>query len=306
MIEHPKVFISYSHDSEEHKEWVLELATNLRKHGIDVILDQWELTVGKDLRFFMEQGLGESRFIICVCSSEYVKKANSGSGGVGYESTIISSDILTNSNIDNILPIIKNNPDFQKTPIFLSNKYYADFDNGNYYEEYRLLIEKIYGESEKKKPALGNSPFALNSKASLEIKIKNDLEKNRYLSFEKTGVIKFDYNKNNGIFTIGVGNMQFDTSWSACGSNCIYAISDMVKLIGYKDGNYDYPKNTEDLKKFDYTSRCVRVYENEIVIFMNEFGNFVAIKVLVVNSKPHGHRSNLLEFEYKILDFNSD
>lgn len=100
--------------------------------------------------------------------------------------------------------------------------------------------------------------------------------------------------------------MQFDTSWSACGSNCIYAISDMVKLIGYKDGNYDYPKNTEDLKKFDYTSRCVRVYENEIVIFMNEFGNFVAIKVLVVNSKPHGHRSNLLEFEYKILDFNSD
>lgn len=51
MIEHPKVFISYSHDSEEHKEWVLELATNLRKHGIDVILDQWELAVGKDLRF---------------------------------------------------------------------------------------------------------------------------------------------------------------------------------------------------------------------------------------------------------------
>lgn len=48
------------------------------------------------------------------------------------------------------------------------------------------------------------------------------------------------------------------------------------------------------------------MYENEIVIFMNEFGNFVAIKVLVVNSKPHGHRSNLLEFEYKILDFNSD
>ena len=45
---------------------------------------------------------------------------------------------------------------------------------------------------------------------------------------------------------------------------------------------------------------------HKIVIFMNEFGNFVAIKVLVVNSKPHGHRSNLLEFEYKILDFNSD
>ncbi len=29
MKEHPKVFISYSHDSEEHKKWVLKLATEL-------------------------------------------------------------------------------------------------------------------------------------------------------------------------------------------------------------------------------------------------------------------------------------
>jgi hypothetical protein len=27
----PKVFISYSHDSQEHKKWVLDLATRLRK-----------------------------------------------------------------------------------------------------------------------------------------------------------------------------------------------------------------------------------------------------------------------------------
>lgn len=37
----PEVFISYSHDNDEHKEWVLQLATRLRSNGIDVILDRW-------------------------------------------------------------------------------------------------------------------------------------------------------------------------------------------------------------------------------------------------------------------------
>ena len=41
----PKVFISYSHDSLEHKEWVNQLATKMRNHGIDATLDQWELLI---------------------------------------------------------------------------------------------------------------------------------------------------------------------------------------------------------------------------------------------------------------------
>jgi len=36
----PKVFISYSHDSEEHAARVGELALRLRDEGIDVVLDQ--------------------------------------------------------------------------------------------------------------------------------------------------------------------------------------------------------------------------------------------------------------------------
>lgn len=45
----PKVFISYSHDSQEHKKWVLEFATRLRNSGVDAILDQWELQPGDDI-----------------------------------------------------------------------------------------------------------------------------------------------------------------------------------------------------------------------------------------------------------------
>jgi len=40
--DHPKVFISYSHDSREHKDRVLELSDRLRDDGIDCHLDQYE------------------------------------------------------------------------------------------------------------------------------------------------------------------------------------------------------------------------------------------------------------------------
>ena len=37
------VFISYSWDNEDHKQWVLELANKLVKEGVNVLLDRYEL-----------------------------------------------------------------------------------------------------------------------------------------------------------------------------------------------------------------------------------------------------------------------
>jgi hypothetical protein len=41
---HPRAFISYSQDSPEHKDRVLDLADRLRAHGIDARLDQYEVS----------------------------------------------------------------------------------------------------------------------------------------------------------------------------------------------------------------------------------------------------------------------
>ena len=51
----PTVFVSYSHDGEEHSDWVLQLATRLRSNSVDVILDRWNLRLGQDLAAFMEK-----------------------------------------------------------------------------------------------------------------------------------------------------------------------------------------------------------------------------------------------------------
>ena len=72
----PKVFVSYSHDNQPHKDWVLALATRLVANGVDVVLDQWDLTLGSDLARFMETGLTAAQRVLAVCSDPYVEKAN--------------------------------------------------------------------------------------------------------------------------------------------------------------------------------------------------------------------------------------
>ena len=52
--EHPKVFISYSWTSSDHEQFVLDLATSLRNHGVDAVLDKWDLRPGQDKYVFME------------------------------------------------------------------------------------------------------------------------------------------------------------------------------------------------------------------------------------------------------------
>ena len=54
-MESPKLFISYSWSNASHEQWVLDLATELRESGIDVILDKWDLKEGHDSVAFMEK-----------------------------------------------------------------------------------------------------------------------------------------------------------------------------------------------------------------------------------------------------------
>ena len=104
MDNNPKLFISYSHDSGEHKAWVLKLATHLRQHmGVDVILDQWDLRIGGDVALYIEHGLNNAALVMCVCSDEYVRKATLGIRGTGYEKMILTQAMMKDTNTDFIM-----------------------------------------------------------------------------------------------------------------------------------------------------------------------------------------------------------
>ncbi|ASW75881.1 hypothetical protein CJF12_17465 [Chryseobacterium piperi] len=165
----PKVFISYSHDSIEHKKWTLELGARLRSNGIDAIIDQWDLSPGDDLPHFMETKLALADYILMICTDRYVLKANQGEGGVGYEKMIITSNLLTKINKNKIIPLIKQNGTFH-VPTFLKTKLFIDFSKKDGFEfSFDELIRKIHNSPIYMKPEIGNNPFttSLNTEIAL-------------------------------------------------------------------------------------------------------------------------------------------
>ena len=135
MTENPKVFISYSHDSPEHKQWVSELTTHLSKNGINAILDQLELSPGDDVTSFMERGISDSDWILVICTDSYIHKANAGEGGVGYERMIITKKIVEGERISKFIPLIRQTVLTDKTPDFLKGQVYIDFTNDIQFDE---------------------------------------------------------------------------------------------------------------------------------------------------------------------------
>ena len=160
MTEHPKVFISYSHDSPEHKQWVSELAARLRHAGIDAILDQWDVGLGDDVTRFMERGIVNADRVLVICTEKYVNKANTGEGGVDYERMIINAELVQNLGTDKFIPIIRQASGKQKTPTFLGTRVYADFRNDTQFDaECEKLIRELHEMPIIEKPPLGKSPF---------------------------------------------------------------------------------------------------------------------------------------------------
>ena len=155
----PRVFVSYSHDSAAHKQWVLEFATTLRNRGVDAILDQWDLKPGDDLPAFMEQNLVASDFAIMICTQRYVEKANAGKGGVGYEKMIMTSSSLKRISGNKVIPIIRERGTLN-TPTFLTTKLYIDFSNDNEIEfSLDELLRVLLNAPLYKKPDIGADPF---------------------------------------------------------------------------------------------------------------------------------------------------
>lgn len=164
----PKTFISYSHDTLEHKKWVLELATRLRNNGIDAILDQFELQAGDDVPHFMETHLASANKILMICTDRYVDKANKGEGGVGYEKMIITSNLMKRIDENKIIPLIRQNGT-TKVPTFLKTKLYIDFSKSDDYEfGYDDLVRTIHNSPLFKKPPIGNNPFKPIEKEKLD------------------------------------------------------------------------------------------------------------------------------------------
>lgn len=157
----PKVFISYSHDSPVHKRWVAEFASKLVENGVDVILDQWDLGPGDDIPKFVEHAVSWVDRVLMVCTESYVKKADEGAGGVGYEAMVVTGELVRDLGSSKFVPIIRQQSKDILLPRFASTRFYVNMSEGlNLKEQFELLLRELHQVPALRKPPLGKSPFS--------------------------------------------------------------------------------------------------------------------------------------------------
>ncbi len=160
-LEPKKVFISYSWDNEEHKKWVLDLADSLVRNGVDVLLDRYELRLGRNLAHFMESSIEKADKVILIFTENYKLKAEGRAGGVGYEYSMINEELYRNQ-ISNhkFIPILRKGNSRESIPKFIASFIWLDMsDDRKFTENYETLIREIYDEPKVQKPTLGAKPI---------------------------------------------------------------------------------------------------------------------------------------------------
>lgn len=125
--------------------------------GIEVTVDQYDLTLGDRLPQFMEQSISDMDYVLIICTPTYKTKSDARKGGVCYEGHIISAELLTKGNERKFIPVIRKGNVVSSLPDFLVGKYGIDLTGGkNYENNYMDLVTTIYGD--KKKPKVGSQP----------------------------------------------------------------------------------------------------------------------------------------------------
>jgi TIR domain len=294
-ISAPRVFISYSHDDERHKGWVLSLANRLVANGVDVILDRWDLTLGSDLARFMESGLADADRVLAICTEPYVQKADRGVGGVGYEKMILTAQIMVDLSQDRVIPVLRTNP-AGALPRFLGTRVYIDFrDDESYEQKYSALIRELHGLRVIARPPLGASPFSDGATPILAHSPE------RYVSPDLSGRVKFDYSNNDGFYRVGLGDLAFNTRWARAGTSSIFVYRDGAQITSVSLAvGVPSLAGLKDVSIFDDSSRSRQAELEDIVIWRNGRGYYLATKIEAISMRYRDEWRDEVTFSYLI------
>jgi hypothetical protein len=162
VMENPlTVFISYTWDNDIHKDWVLNLANYLiDKSGLNVILDQYELTAGQDMNHFMENGLETADKVLIILTEKYKEKADKREGGTGFEYSMISQNLFElQAGNNKFIPILRSGSLKTSAPTYLKTRIYHPMTDDSNYELGAYGLSRIIHEKPKLvKPERGPVP----------------------------------------------------------------------------------------------------------------------------------------------------
>jgi phospholipase C len=154
----PKVFISYSHDSQEHQDRVLRLADQLRQDGIDALVDQYEPAPPDGWPIWMDLEIQKADFVLLVCTDVYLRRVehreDPGKGrGVLWEGKLIYNHLyLVDSPVQKFIPILFEGGNQTDIPTPLRTLASYSVDTG---EGYQDLCRHLTNQPRHRIPALG-------------------------------------------------------------------------------------------------------------------------------------------------------
>src|SRR5438046_743655 len=144
------VFISYSHDSQEHADRVLALADRLRQGGINCILDQYILgSPDEGWPLWMDRQLRDADFVLMICTPIYYRRVmreeRPGIGnGVNWEGNLIYQYLYNSGTINTrFLPVLLEGSSTSAIPMPLRGvAYYLPMKEKGYEALYRRLTNQ--------------------------------------------------------------------------------------------------------------------------------------------------------------------
>ena len=266
-------FISYSWDSDDHKKWTKELATRLRRDGVDVKLDQWETVPGDQLPAFMETAIRENDYVLIICTPKYKEKSDGRKGGVGYEGDIMTGEIFAKGNHRKFIPVLRAGDGDTAAPSWLQGKYGIDLRGNPYSEDqYNDLLVTIHDQREKA-PPIGRPPKRPSSVRGIEdVRVFQGSENDPVVQFEPIKII--------GVVVDEVGEPLNDASRGSA----LYAVP--FKL------SHTPPPDWADLfiRNWDHPPRCSTMHRPHIA---EVEGNRIVLTRTTIDEVKNVHRETL-------------
>ncbi|WP_410659435.1 SEFIR domain-containing protein [Amycolatopsis sp. lyj-112] len=162
--EAPQVFVTYAHDSPEHKERVRRFAEFLHAEiGLEVHLDQWDDNERRDWSLWASKHLDTANFVVVVVSPEYKRRAEGTAApdegrGSQYEAARIRDRLTKNLNLElkRVLPVVFPQQSIEDIPNFLNPYSTTRYPIETFTEEgVSDLLTAITGRARQQRPERG-------------------------------------------------------------------------------------------------------------------------------------------------------
>ncbi|MCC6591426.1 MAG: toll/interleukin-1 receptor domain-containing protein [Bryobacterales bacterium] len=175
-----RVYISYSHDSDEHSAEVKQFAGRLRADGIEGVLDQDATVPAEGWPKWIERQLTESEYVIVVCSPAYKAEVEGTitpvrDRGRRWEGALIYQQIY-NAGGENLrfIPVLIGEVSSEAIPLPLQGTTFYRVDEAADYEALRRRLAGEGGdESERRKDGGRNAstPIADEARSSAPLRV---------------------------------------------------------------------------------------------------------------------------------------